>query len=1108
MATVPIRDILDNETGEPIFPRTHVKAVIGLADSNFFEEYVDGNGARSVKLRSDYVGLWAEGWISNGGIGANGGGGGGGLINGVYGESSLGSIYSPAGTEDLTKTFSAFAIDKVWQSVLALQQSTPNVSLTNGQEYSSISINGASAQFYTKSQVDAMIGGFNPSLYLPKAGGTMTGHLIMNNCDIIPDEGATVNLGYGNRRFNGLNVNTISTSFFSFRNANWEEIAHFSGGADYLAVYLATSTEYYFFGNTSFQGRGVAKNLGESYVRWGKLWCSDGDLSGALNVGTTATIASHINVGGVVNVNSVSSIDQSHNDMALFNYGARTTKSFNAYGLSANLRAIDANGTQVNTLAVVSGSILCGSSLRPDYNLASANLGSAANDGGRWANIYAVNANLTGDITLGTTSHIDIGPVRIEYHSSTDSLHITTNDATNHPDIGFWVDGFNSAGGYGSNGGGGGGLITGVYGVSDLGSVYSTGGTEDSTKTFSAFAIDKVWQAVVALQQSTPNVSLVNGSNYSTITVNGSSVAFYTKSQIDAGIHSFEYVTASSLPTAGVDTMYKIYLVPAADQQTLNVKDEYITIRSGSAGNYSYSWEQIGSTSVDLSDYVTTTALGNWTGSTKITTLGTITTGTWSGTAIGVTKGGTGLTAISKGAILYASAANTISALSANGESTKKFLSQTSNNAPSWGTISLSDISGTSDLQAIEDLSGTSGFLKKTASNTWTLDTTSYLASGTTLDSIDDGNTRKLANYLPLAGGTMTGDIVMSSSDIIPSADLGSQLGYSNRRFSDINARTISVKEINFKNSSNNAKTGYLSFGDGWMNLRAGSNIDSSYKQINLHETYGLYPEYGSSVNLGYYSSTDNRYRWANIYGVNADLTGDVNLASSSEIKIGNARIVWDSGNNSLRVTKISGTSGMVGLYVDGPLSSGGAVGQSNIPDELNYDGRLYIQHNSNDLCLTTGGHTIIGGYDPSIIGSNKFVVRGSAVATAWNTSSDARLKEDISVVGRDEAVATIMKLNPVSWTWNERSELKGKRSAGLIAQQVESVIPYMVTGGEYKGLNYTMLHAFEIGAIQSHEDRIKILEGRVKSLNEEIERLRASLKNKLWTSKPIAKSL
>lgn len=44
-------------------------------------------------------------------------------------------------------------------------------------------------------------------------------------------------------------------------------------------------------------------------------------------------------------------------------------------------------------------------------------------------------------------------------------------------------------------------------------------------------------------------------------------------------------------------------------------------------------------------------------------------------------------------------------------------------------TIALSDIDGTTDLQAIENLTGTSGFLKKTGANTWSLDTNTYLTS-------------------------------------------------------------------------------------------------------------------------------------------------------------------------------------------------------------------------------------------------------------------------------------------------------------------------------------------------------------------------------------------
>ena len=63
------------------------------------------------------------------------------------------------------------------------------------------------------------------------------------------------------------------------------------------------------------------------------------------------------------------------------------------------------------------------------------------------------------------------------------------------------------------------------------------------------------------------------------------------------------YVVVSTLPTASASTMGKIYLIPSAHSVTQNTKDEYITIRSGSEGSYTYSWEQIGSTETDLSNY-------------------------------------------------------------------------------------------------------------------------------------------------------------------------------------------------------------------------------------------------------------------------------------------------------------------------------------------------------------------------------------------------------------------------------------------------------------------------------------------------------------------------
>ena len=90
-----------------------------------------------------------------------------------------------------------------------------------------------------------------------------------------------------------------------------------------------------------------------------------------------------------------------------------------------------------------------------------------------------------------------------------------------------------------------------------------------------------------------------------------------------SAIPGLEIVVVNTLPTASADTMSKIYLVPSADPQSSNVKDEYITIDNGASAQTRYTWEQIGSTAIDLSDYVTdqelATALADYVLSSSIT---------------------------------------------------------------------------------------------------------------------------------------------------------------------------------------------------------------------------------------------------------------------------------------------------------------------------------------------------------------------------------------------------------------------------------------------------------------------------------------------------------
>lgn len=110
----------------------------------------------------------------------------------------------------------------------------------------------------------------------------------------------------------------------------------------------------------------------------------------------------------------------------------------------------------------------------------------------------------------------------------------------------------------------------------------------------------------------------------------------YTKAEVQAlisAVQQFTYEVVASLPTAAAGTMHKIYLVPSADPKAQNIKEEFITIDNGTEAETRYTWEQIGSTAIDLSGYYTsqqtdaaisaalTAALANYTTTSALTLL-------------------------------------------------------------------------------------------------------------------------------------------------------------------------------------------------------------------------------------------------------------------------------------------------------------------------------------------------------------------------------------------------------------------------------------------------------------------------------------------------------
>lgn len=89
--------------------------------------------------------------------------------------------------------------------------------------------------------------------------------------------------------------------------------------------------------------------------------------------------------------------------------------------------------------------------------------------------------------------------------------------------------------------------------------------------------------------------------------IKASDVKAYVDAQVGS-INKFDVAIVDDLPEASADTMYILYLVGNRDSSA-GEYIEYITVRSGVEGSYTYTMEQIGSTKMSVTGFVTEEAL-------------------------------------------------------------------------------------------------------------------------------------------------------------------------------------------------------------------------------------------------------------------------------------------------------------------------------------------------------------------------------------------------------------------------------------------------------------------------------------------------------------------
>jgi hypothetical protein len=245
-----------------------------------------------------------------------------------------------------------------------------------------------------------------------------------------------------------------------------------------------------------------------------------------------------------------------------------------------------------------------------------------------------------------------------------------------------------------------------------------------------------------------------------------------------------------------------------------------------------------------------------------------------------------------------------------------------------------------------------------------------------------------------------------------------------------------------------------------------------------------------------------SKTRSANLTGATICQAGDAvgaitwNAADGTDIEHGIAAIdaVVESGIGSndtpgaIRFYTNSGTTsasermrlnGNGMLSVGTTLNTGIAVQSSDTGVQLDSTGRIFqCISDHNDLNRTANGETIRFRRSATQVGS----ISVTASATAYNTSSDYRLKENITDL--TSATDRLKQLAPKRFNFKADADTIVD---GFIAHEVSSIVPEAITGEKdgvdddgnpvYQGIDQSKLVPLLVATIKELEARIAALE-------------------------------
>jgi hypothetical protein len=155
--------------------------------------------------------------------------------------------------------------------------------------------------------------------------------------------------------------------------------------------------------------------------------------------------------------------------------------------------------------------------------------------------------------------------------------------------------------------------------------------------------------------------------------------------------------------------------------------------------------------------------------------------------------------------------------------------------------------------------------------------------------------------------------------------------------------------------------------------------------------------------------------------------------------------VVFTNGVERLRAT----ATGTIGLHTTSPAANLHVTGNAYISSNVIVSGNVTAQQN-----VVVSGDVLVSG--------------------VVSTSSDARLKFNIEPV--DNALSKVLAINGVYYNKIDYP----LRQVGVIAQEVESVLPEAVIQGEYKSVAYGNMIGLLIEAIKELNQEISVLKNKL----------------------------